>query len=70
MQKILETGEYVNGELVKNNRLAAGAIFYCQVASMFFHGFFIRSKSTTPVANELAELFTVSGVAILVLIGH
>lgn len=69
MKDIIETGEYFNSDLIRNNRFAAGAIFYCQVVSMFFHGFFVRNQSTLPTSIELPDLLTVTGVGLLLLIG-
>lgn len=69
MKDIIETGEYFNSDLIRNNRFAAGAIFYSQVVSMFFHGFFVRNQSTLPTSIELPDLLTATGVALLLLIG-
>ena len=69
MKSILETGEYFNRNIIRSNRISAGAVFFLQVILMFFFAFFVSPPPTTPTTIELPDMFTVTGVSILVLIG-
>lgn len=40
--------EYSNTESMKNNRILAGTIYFCQVAIIFLYGFFVIPTPTTP----------------------
>jgi hypothetical protein len=67
MREILETGEYFNRDLIRNNRICAGAIFFLQVVSTFFHAFFTRPAPSLPSVLELPDLLFPTATALLLL---
>jgi hypothetical protein len=66
MRELVESEEYFNRRLIRNNRMLAGALFFFQTATILFTALAILPSPSLPATREL---MVVTGVAVLQLLG-
>lgn len=66
MRELVESEEYFNRRLIRNNRLLAGSLFFFHTATIILTALAILPAPSQPATREL---MVVTGVAVLQLVG-